>query len=385
MRIHAPKHHLRLSTLVLRPPNHLKPPLPAAAAAAAAAASRANSTSSSAPTKSAKTTTPAPSPFYLVPSYSLFAKRPPRPFPPPFHSPPASSFTDPLTTSAHHPRYAPERPEGAAFLSGITNGDDAILTNRHYLAVADGVGAWNTKSHGHAALWSRLMLHFWSSELASGDYGYRAPPDAGRMDPVMCLQEAYHATFAATTNAGTRRDQIWQGTTTVCGAVLRDRKLVVLNLGDSVCFVYRPAKKKWVLRTKEQWHWFDCPRQLGTNSPDTPLENAVVQELLVEDGDLVVLATDGLVDNMWDEEIIAAIRSVLDAGDDVVERETGEAGDPGRMKLMAQRIVEGAKKTAIDPFAESPYMERSIEEGLGIEGGKWDDISVVAAMCRLSS
>ena len=267
----------------------------------------------------------------------------------------------------------------------MTNGDDAVLTNANYLAVADGVGAWNTKSHGHAALWSRLMLHYWSRELAAGQYGYRRQPSEGGVDPVLCLQEAHQATLDATTNAGARRDQVWHGTTTVCGAVLKGSKLLVLNLGDSVAFVYRHGRRKWALRTKEQWHWFDCPRQLGTNSPDTPVNNCVVQELEVQDGDLVVLATDGLVDNMWDEEILTAIGAVLEATEVVVESETGEKGDCGRMKLVAQRLVEGAKKTAIDPFAESPYMERSIEEGLGIEGGKWDDISVAAAVCRSNS
>ncbi|KAI5844246.1 phosphatase 2C-like domain-containing protein [Tricharina praecox] len=368
MRIHVPAQHIRLSRLI----------------PTGGAFRRANSTSS-AVTKSAACKSASPATHHFVPSYSLFAKRPPRPFPPPFHSPPASSFSDPLTTSTHNPRIAIERPEGAAFLNGVTNGDDAVLTNANYLAVADGVGAWNTKSHGHAALWSRLMLHYWSRELAAGKYGYRRQDADGGVDPVLCLQEAYQETLLATTSAGARRDQVWQGTTTMCGAVLKGSKLLVLNLGDSVGFVYRPGRRKWALRTKEQWHWFDCPRQLGTNSPDTPVNNCVVQELEVQDGDLVVLATDGLVDNMWDEEILTVIGAVLEATDEVVESETGEKGDCGRMKLVAQRLVEGAKKTAIDPFAESPYMERSIEEGLGIEGGKWDDISVAAAICRPNS
>lgn len=252
--------------------------------------------------------------------------------------------------------------------------------------MADGVGAWNTRSRGHAALWSRLVLHFWSAELAGGKYGFLRSADEGGADPVLCLEEAYHATFKATTNTGPRGDQVWQGTTTMCGATLRGDKLVVLNLGDSVGFVFRPGAKKgsWALRTREQWHWFDCPRQLGTNSPDTPKGNAVVQEFAIQNGDLVVLATDGLVDNMWDEEIITIINGVLGEDEDVIERQVGERGDAGRMKMMAQMITEGARKTAIDPFAESPYMERSIEEGLGIEGGKWDDISVVTAVCRPS-
>jgi protein phosphatase PTC7 len=371
MRIHVRLSLLRPSShLLVRPHHHHHPP-----------STRGNTTSST-PTKSAVSTSAPPSPpsCRFVPSYSLFAKRPPRPFPPPFHTPPASSFSDPLTTNTRDPRIAQERPEGAAFLSGVTNGDDAVLTHEHYLAVGDGVGAWNTRSHGHAALWSRLMLHFWSKELAAGQYGYKT----GHVDPVRCLQEAYHTTIHATTNAGARGDQVWQGTTTVCGAVLcGDNKLLLLNLGDSVGMVWRPGgPRKWMLRTKEQWHWFDCPRQLGTNSPDTPLQNAVVQEMEVQDGDLVILATDGLVDNMWDEEIMTVIRGAMDVPEEEVLKEAGEGGDPGRMKMLSHRLVEGAKKTAIDPFAESPYMERSIEEGLAMEGGKWDDISVISAVCR---
>jgi protein phosphatase PTC7 len=378
MRIHV-RRQLRLSGLVSRT---CTPPL--SACALLLLQQRCYSSSG---TQGKSTVEPSPSPpppppppsladFHLVSSYSLFAKRPARPFPPPFNSPSPSSVSG---SSVEHT-------EGAHFLAGATNGDDAVLTNPHFLAVADGVGAWNTKSHGHAALWSRLMLHFWGAELTSGRYGYGRAPDQGPVDPVLCLEEAYKSTISATTNAGVRRDQVWQGTTTVCGALLLGDKLVVLNLGDSVGMVYRAGNKKdWVLRTKEQWHWFDCPRQLGTNSPDTPLGNAVLQEMTVQNGDLVVLATDGLVDNMWDQEIIAVIDGVLEESDEAVEKAAdGEKGHLGRMKVLSQRIVEGAKKTAMNPFAESPYMERSIDEGLGIEGGKWDDISVVAAVCRSS-
>ncbi|KAA8913897.1 hypothetical protein FN846DRAFT_897053 [Sphaerosporella brunnea] len=233
----------------------------------------------------------SPAAFPFVPSYALFAKRPPRPF-------------------------TPSRGR---------------------------VGAWNTRAHGHAALWSRLVLHFWGKELLAGQWG--------GVDPT---------TIYATTNAGARGDQVWQGTTTVCGAVLTDRKLVVLNLGDSVAIVWRKGLKKW-------WHWFDCPTQLGTNSSDTPVDNAVVQEVEVQNGDLVLLATDGLVDNMWDAEIMTVIMGVMEVEEEeeVVE-EVGEGWDQGRMKMLSQRILQAAKKTAIDPFAESPYMERSIEMGLVI-------------------
>jgi hypothetical protein len=53
------------------------------------------------------------------------------------------------------------------------------------------------------------------------------------------------------------------------------------------------------------------------------------------------------------------------------------------MRYVAQQVVLRARRIAEDPFAASPFMEKGVEEGLAIEGGKMDDISVVAAVvCR---
>ena len=52
------------------------------------------------------------------------------------------------------------------------------------------------------------------------------------------------------------------------------------------------------------------------------------------------------------------------------------------MTFVAEELMEAAKNIATDPFAESPFMEHAIEEGLASEGGKMDDISVVAAVCK---
>jgi hypothetical protein len=41
------------------------------------------------------------------------------------------------------------------------------------------------------------------------------------------------------------------------------------------------------------------------------------------------------------------------------------------MEFVAQELVERAKKIALDPFAESPFMEHAIEEGLPSEGGEY--------------
>jgi protein phosphatase PTC7 len=99
-------------------------------------------------------TTPVPqpqvrkSPFRFETGYALCAKRPPRPFPPPFLSPPSTSFSDPLTTQRSQDKRLSVKGE---LVRGLYNGDDAILVSENFLGVDDGVGAWATRPYGHAA------------------------------------------------------------------------------------------------------------------------------------------------------------------------------------------------------------------------------------------
>ena len=112
---------------------------------------------SSASQSSAGTRTPLPnealprskSPFYFDTGYALFAKRPSRPFPPPFLSPPSGSFSDPLSTH-NHSRDRRSYVNGE-MIRGVTNGDDAILVGENFIGANDGVGAWATRPKGHAA------------------------------------------------------------------------------------------------------------------------------------------------------------------------------------------------------------------------------------------
>ena len=177
--------------------------------------------------------------------------------------------------------------------------------------------------------------------------------------------------------------------------------LYVTNLGDSQVMVVRPETKEVVYKTTEQWHWFDCPRQLGTNSPDTPKANAVMDKVKIKEGDIVLAMSDGVVDNLWEHEVVQNVHeSMQRLGHG---RQVESEGDPqdtdGRMLDVAKELLRAARTIAEDPYAESPFMERAVEEGLAMEGGKYglpneysmllttnagklDDISVVAALCR---
>lgn len=194
-------------------------------------------------------------------------------------------------------------------------------------------------------------------------------------DPVGYLQRAYDQTAAATSAPNE-----WLGTTTACAALLHcpspssNPILYVTNLGDSQILVIRPSAQEVVYKTSEQWHWFDCPRQLGTNSPDTPRQNAVMETVEVETDDVVLAMSDGVTDNLWEHEVV---QNVIDSLKSWSARASGESSGADRrdaggngMGFVAEELVKAARVIAEDPFAESPFMERAVDEGLAMEGGE---------------
>ena len=120
-----------------------------------------------------------------------------------------------------------------------------------------------------------------------------------------------------------------------------------------------------MFKTQEQWHWFDCPRQIGTNSPDIPSQNAVVDRVKIQEDDLVIAMTDGVVDNLWEHEIVENVCDSMEKW----RADKDSQQYPDEMQFVAQQLVNAARDIAVDPFAESPYMEKAIDEGLSIEGG----------------
>jgi serine/threonine protein phosphatase PrpC len=215
-------------------------------------------------------------------------------------------------------------------------------------------------------LWSRLVLHFWALETEQATYSPTSEPD-----PVAYLQSAYELTKQVTSDPNE-----WHGTTTACGALLGSDNetpnhpiLYATQLGDSQILVIRPSSKEVIFKTQEQWHWFDCPRQLGTNSPDTPNDNAVVDRVELQEDDVVLAMTDGVVDNLWEHEVVTSVLESIEKWNGDTTKDTEQQTYADGMRFVAQELVNAAREIAQDPFAESPYMEKAIDEGLSIEGG----------------
>lgn len=220
-----------------------------------------------------------------------------------------------------------------------------------------------------------MLLHFWALECE------RQVTCTSRPDTIQFLQTAYEETIAATKN--------WLGTTTTATALLHCNKqqnsttplLYVTNIGDCQITVIRPRDRRVIFKSREQWHWFDCPYQLGTNSADQPRTDAVVNTVELEEGDIVIAVSDGVTDNLWGHEIMENVLESLEKWEtgDVGNLPTTEAAAEQEasnaladcMVFAARRLLNAALTIALDPFADSPYMEKAIDEGLTIEGGAY--------------
>lgn len=127
-----------------------------------------------------------------------------------------------------------------------------------------------------------------------------------------------------------------------------------------------------IFRSEEQQHSFNFPFQLGTNSRDTPNDTQMFA-LKIEEGDIVIIGTDGLFDNVFDEDIVDIIASRTQVN--VLH------SDP---QDMSDALLRRAREVAEDSrFASSPFQSRAIQEGFYYQGGKVDDITVLVGIVKL--
>jgi len=85
----------------------------------------------------------------------------------------------------------------------------------------------------------------------------------------------------------------------------------------------------------------------------------------VQSGDVIVAGTDGVYDNLYNEEITGVVVSSVRAG-----------LDP---KGTAQKIAELARQRAVDKKRQSPFATAAQEAGYRYYGGKLDDITAVVS------
>ncbi|KAL6283385.1 hypothetical protein ACE6H2_014314 [Prunus campanulata] len=252
--------------------------------------------------------------------------------------------------SCYCPKDNPEKPlgEDAHFISHFAQ----------TIGVADGVGGWARKGIDAGEYARGIMNH--AKETAT----HMAAVGATPVDARKVLNEAYE------NNADV------QGSSTACILSFDKERgsLHALNVGDSGFLLFRESMCLYISPTQQRR--FNCPYQLGNHVRGDRPEAA--EEFEVEDmmpGDIIVLGTDGLLDNMF----VSEIEEVLVAFNKV------SGGRDCDCQELASTIAAVALFNSEDEDNVTPFQMAAEKAGVEHVGGKIDDITVVVATVVASS
>ncbi|KAF2072322.1 hypothetical protein CYY_006356 [Polysphondylium violaceum] len=219
-------------------------------------------------------------------------------------------------------------------------GEDAYFISQDLkvLGVADGVGGWGDVGIDPSEYSNTLME---GSKIASNSISVSR-------DPLTIMEQGY--IFS----------QDVKGSSTCCIVVLGGRNLLSANLGDSGFLVIRNSEV--IFRTREQQHAFNMPYQLGTQSIDRPI-HSIIANFPVEKGDLIIMGTDGVFDNLFDEEIL-----------EIGEKNYGEP------QTIARAVAKRAFEVGCSTTTYTPFAKNAGNNGYIYNGGKLDDITVIVGI-----
>lgn len=117
---------------------------------------------------------------------------------------------------------------------------------------------------------------------------------------------------------------------------------------------------------------------------DEPRRDAGRWTVRVKAGDIIVVGSDGLMDNLFDEDIIEEVIRFLPPSQTNPEGEEQEVKiDASNFspQMVSEALCSRAKAVSEDSRAiSSPFQQRAMEEGLNYVGGKHDDISVLVCL-----
>ena len=294
-----------------------------------------------------------------------------------------------------------------------SGGEDSYMATDYALGVADGVGWWDQLEDEDKAT-DKASSSSSSSAVAaaSGKGGAKLKRSAAQQYSETFMRAAHEfseeeyfgqgdvpvdqmAEYAYEHSARCKK-----GSCTVSLATVVNNHLQVYTMGDCVCLVVRCGQV--IFRSEERVHGLNFPFQLGVGSKDMP-SDGTINHLKIRRGDIVVLGSDGIFDNVFDTDIISILKKHDARNPDPTIRMLGLLDSEAQYKHLvpnrksastraaagshAQRILKHAAKEIIDlatsntndPRANTPFAAKCLESGAYHEGGKLDDMTLVMA------
>ncbi|KAF8575553.1 protein serine/threonine phosphatase 2C [Ramaria rubella] len=259
------------------------------------------------------------------------------------------------------------------FVQEVRNGSGVSF------GVADGVGAW-VESGVDPSLFSQALCfhaHRYSKNAWSGEpetepgEPYDEPVEGWELTPQECIELSHGGVL--------RERAVPAGSSTICVLNLNARTgiLRAANLGDSGFMILRSFNIAYT--QPAQTHFFNCPYQLAklpstfrryTGSYVDSPRHAATYSSQLRGGDIILVYTDGLADNVYPSEISSIVSLVMRQA----SNEEQQAQD------LADRLVEYARICMFKKTKVSPFEKSASREGIYFRGGKIDDVTVVVAV-----
>ena len=295
----------------------------------------------------------------------------------------------------------PASGQDAFFISPLGDSAGGIA-----VGVADGVGGW-AESGIDPADFSHALCAYMATAAGAHERdgtGQGADPDP-RSRARQVMQQGYDAVCEDP-------DVYAGGSTAVVGLFGEDGTLEVANLGDSGFMHLRLGAVH--THSPAQTHAFNTPYQLsvvpqsmlmraaafgGAQLMDLPQDADVTRHSL-RHGDVVVFGSDGLWDNLFDQDVLRIVNRTMalagawgmtDGGVDVARdlapftsvKTAAAARKPATLQsILATGIVGAAKSASLNTRLQGPFAKevKKYYPAESWSGGKEDDICVVVAV-----
>mmetsp|Transcript_25438 Transcript_25438/g.58588 ORF Transcript_25438/g.58588 Transcript_25438/m.58588 type:complete len:532 (-) Transcript_25438:95-1690(-) len=288
---------------------------------------------------------------------------------------------------------------------GGNNGADSfyIDATSSSMGVADGVGEWEWRF--------KCSARAFADELMEG-----CKQAARRVEAPMARKMG--STVVEMLGYGHESTRSFGAATALVARLGGDDNstMGVACLGDAALLHLRPEKVgqqrtsyRRLTRTKEQQHTFNCPFQLARlpvkedfpqllregkealvsavekskkGKQDQP-EDAEWYVFQVQRGDLLILGTDGLFDNLYDQDISElADHAVSPFEVDGLAQADGEVQCRYETELssrLASALSKAAFSRSMSRAGKTPFADHARQVGMYHTGGKMDDITCVCA------
>ncbi|KAK7412124.1 hypothetical protein VNO78_03572 [Psophocarpus tetragonolobus] len=224
--------------------------------------------------------------------------------------------------------------------------DTYFISHLNWLAVADGVGQWSLEGSGsNAGLYIRELIEKCENIVSNYE-------NISTIKPEEVITRGAVETQSP-------------GSSTVLVAHFDGQVLHAANVGNTGFIITRDGSI--LKKSTPMFHEFSFPLQIVQGEDPSELIDGYSIDL--HDGDVIVTATNGLFDNLYEQEIASIVSKSLQAR--LAPQEIAE--------LLAMRAQEVGRSTSI----RSPFADAAQAMGyVGYMGGKLDDVTVIVSLVQ---